>query len=82
MTSMIDYLNYKPAKNDMLRTYTWLDTKYVYLPNVVGMNINEAKKELKNFKLEYSGTGETIIAEEPTGNLMVKENSIVKIMLN
>lgn len=82
MQSIIDYKEYIPTKNDMLREYTWLYTKYVYLPNVVGLTLSDAKKELKGFKVEYSGTGENILAQEPIGNLMVKENSVVKLMLN
>ena len=62
--------------------YTWLDTKYIMLPNVVGMNIKEAQKELKEFKIEYSGTGEKIIEQSPNSNQYVKVGSTIKLMLN
>ena len=46
------------------------------------MNLKEAKKLLKNFKIEYSSTGNQIIAQVPSGNIFVKEGSIVKLLLN
>ena len=61
--------------------YTWLDTKYVMLPNVIGMNIKDAQKELKGFKIEYTGDGDKVIMQEPESNQYVKEGSLVKLML-
>ena len=82
MLSIIDYKNYPKVESDTTREYTWLDQKYLKLPDVIGMSLSEAKKILKGFTIEYSGSGENIIAEEPQGNTFVKENSIVKLMLN
>ncbi|MBE6161401.1 MAG: stage V sporulation protein D [Firmicutes bacterium] len=82
LKSAIDIYDMKPSKDGMLREYTWLDTKYVVLPNVVGMNINDAKKELKGFKIEYSGSGEKVLYQSPKENLYVKEGSVVKLMLS
>ena len=82
LKSAIDIYDIKPSKDGMTREYTWLDTKYVILPNVVGKNIEEAKKELKGFKIEYSGSGEKVLYQSPKGNLYVKEGSIVKLMLS
>ena len=52
------------------------------VPNVVGKNVKDAKKLLSNFTVEYSGTGEKVISQMPEGNTFVKENSIVKILLD
>ena len=82
LKSAIDILKIKPDKEGMTREYTWLDTKYVLLPDVVGMNIEDAKKQLKGFKIEYSGTGNKVLYESPNPNYFVKEGSIVKIMLS
>lgn len=80
--SIIDYKNYPKINADKTREYTWLDQKYVKIPDVIGMNLKEAKNVLKSFSIEYSGTGETIIEQSPDGNTFIKENSIVKLMLN
>lgn len=80
--SIINYLEYKPIINELQREYTWLDTKYLYLENVIGKDVKEGKKLLKNYKVEYSGTGSTIIDQNPKGDTYVKEGSTVKLMLN
>lgn len=82
LTSAIDIFDIKPSKEVMPREYTWLDQKYVLLPNVIGQNIDEAKKTLKGFKIEYNGQGNRIIYEMPEGNTYVKEGSTVVLMLN
>ena len=82
MKSIIDIRNIKQDNTGMIRQeYTWLDTKYLMLPNVVGMNLKDAQKELKGFKIEYTGEGEKILYQEPIAGQYVKENSIVKLML-
>lgn len=82
LLSIIDYKEYKPVKNEFLKSYTWLDTKYYYLEDVINKDISDIKGVLKNFKVEYSGTGTKIINQSPKGNIFVKEGSTVKIMLN
>ena len=42
MLSIIDYKNYKEEPAEKSREYTWLDEKYYYLPNVIGMNLSDA----------------------------------------
>ena len=82
MKSIIDIKNLKQSNDGMIRQeYTWLDTKYIMLPDVVGMNIKDAQKELKGFKLEYTGEGDKVIMQEPSANQYVKEASTIKLML-
>lgn len=82
MLSIIDYEGYSKVETDKTREYTWLDQKYIKLPDVTGLSLKEAKKLLKGFSIDYSGSGNTIIAQSPEGNAFVKENSIIKLMLN
>jgi len=81
MLSIIDYKGYAPVESDTTREYTWLDQKYIKLPDVTGMEASEAKKLLKGFSIEYSGTGEKVLEQSPNGNMFVKEGSTVKLML-
>ena len=82
MKSIIDIKELKQSNDGMIRQeYTWLDTKYIMLPNVVGMSVKEAQKELKGFKLEYTGDGDKVIMQEPESNQYVKETSTIKLML-
>lgn len=81
MKSIISIKNLKPSKEVTPRTYTWLDTKYVKCPNAIGLTKKEALSTLKGFQLEYSGTGDKIIYQEPSPDNYIKENSIIKLML-
>ena len=82
MQSIISIRDLEPSSEVTPRTYTWLDTKYVACPSVVGMTKKEASSKLKGFKVEYSGSGDNVIYQEPEGGLYVKEGSTIKIMLN
>ena len=82
LKSAISILDIEPTTEGMTREYTWLDTKYVLLPNVVGMNVSEAKKTLKGFNIEYSGTGENVIYQSPQANYFIKEGGTVVLMLS
>jgi len=81
LTSAIDILDIEPSKEGMPREYTWLDKKYVILPNVVGMTKEEASKTLKGFKVQYSGTGDNVIYQSPSSEYYVPEGDTVKLLL-
>lgn len=81
LTSAIEILDIAPSKEGMPREYTWLDKKYVILPNVVGLSKDDAIKTLKGFKLEFSGNGETIIYQSPESEYYVEEGETIKLML-
>lgn len=78
----IDLYDIPKTKEGMPREYTWLDTKYVVLPDVVGMSLEEAKKALKGFQIITSGTGEKVSYQSPEGNYYVPEGSKVSLLLS
>ena len=81
MLSAINILEIEPSKEGMAKEYTWLDKKYSILPNVVGMSKEEATKTLKNFKIEYSGNGDTVIYMSPKEGYYVAEGETIMLML-
>ncbi len=81
-TSAIDILNIKPSKEVLPKEYTWMDEKYVVLPCTEGYSLDDAKKMLKGFKLEFSGNGDEIFYQSPSCNAYVKEGSIVLLKTN
>ncbi len=81
MLSAIDILNIEPSREGMAKEYTWLDKKYSVLPNVVGMSKEEATKTLKNYKVEYSGSGENVIYMSPRAGYYVAEGETIMLML-
>ncbi len=79
---IINLYNLEATTEGMPREYFWYETKYTTVPDVRGKTIKEAKQLLNGFKLEYSGSGETVIMTNPESGKRVKEGSVVKLMLN
>lgn len=81
MTSAIDILGIKESKEKMPKIYTWMDQKYIVIDNVVGKSVNEAKKILKKYKINYSGHGNKIVYQSPQSGSYIKEGGTVNLML-
>ena len=45
------------------------------------MKIDDAKKLLVNFEIEYSGTGEYIVSQSPEAKTKLEDKSKVRLML-
>ncbi len=81
MIDIIDELKIPQADYTLEKTYNWYDTKYTVIPDVIGLEIKEGKKQLKNLTIEYSGTGQFIKSISPSVGTYVKENSVVRVLL-
>lgn len=81
LKSIISIKNIPPSKEVTPREYTWLDTKYIQMPDVTNKTLKEAQQELKQFKIETEGEGDKIIYQLPEKDLYVKENSVVRLKL-
>lgn len=79
--SAIPIFNFKESKDGMEKEYRWLDEKYVVLPDCLNKSLEEAKKILKGFKVEYSGTGDKVIYQSPAKGSYIKEGGSVKLLL-
>ena len=80
--SYIDIKKLEPDLNGMPKIYNWNDVKYRVLPNVVGMTLEEAKKTLKGYKIEYSNDGNKVIYQSPNANIYVSDDQTIKLMLS
>ena len=80
--SAIEVLNIKEASGGMLKEYTYLDTKYLMVPDVVGMSKEYATKTLKEFKVKYSGSGNNVIYMSPAANTFQSVETTITLMLN
>ena len=81
MLSAIDALHISKQDGGTEKEYTYLDRKYYDVPNVIGMSVNEAKKMLKNFKVEYSGNGNTVIYQSPREGDRILQNEKVRLLV-
>ena len=81
MLDVIDELNLPPSEYTLDKVYNWYDTKYTTVPNIVGMDLTEAKKQLKRLTVEYSGNGTIIKSVSPSVGTYIPENSTIKVLL-
>ena len=82
MYDIINELKIKPSEYTLEKVYNWYDTKYVRVPDVIGMDLDEGKKLLKQLTVNYSGSGEKIIAISPNPGTYLPEKSSIKVLLS
>lgn len=76
MTSIIDILDIKPRENEIEKEFVYLDKEYVNVPNVIGLDLKESKKLLKDFKVITEGKGKIIYQTPPANNKIAKGETI------
>ena len=50
-------------------------------PRTIDSYIEEAKKKLSKFTIEYSGTGEKVVAQSPDAGEKLEEGGTVRLLL-
>jgi len=80
MKSIIDILDIKPDSNGIEKEDNYIDKKYIIVPNVVGMDIKEARKVLKGFNIKLEGNGK-VLYQSPMSNTKLEEGGIVRLYL-
>lgn len=81
LLSAIELYDFKPDTEGMAKEYRWYEDSYVKLPDVRGMTAKDAAKLLKEFKIEYSGSGEVVLYMSPEPGYYVKRGGTVKLLL-
>ncbi len=82
LKSAIEVFEVEEDFSGLPREYLYYEQKYVTVPDVVGMEKKEAIKSLYGFKIEYSGTGEKVVLQNPKAGARIKEGAVVKVLLN
>ncbi len=81
LLDIIDALDIKKQEGAIEKDYEWNDDVYVPLPNVIGKKVEEAKKILADFEIEYSGSGDYVIEQSPSAKERIPKGATVRIML-
>ena len=81
MKAAIDILDIPASQEGMPKVYTYLDRKYIQVPNVIGLSMEDAKKTLKGFTLTYSGSGDKVAYQSPSAGTYIKENGTISLLL-
>lgn len=82
LTDAIDILKIEKPDGASEKRYNYGDKKYATVPNVVGMSKKDALNELKQFKVEYSGSGDTVTYQSPEAGTRIFEGESVRLLLN
>ena len=82
LQSCINILEIKERNNEIEREYNYFDKQYAKVPNVVGMNVQEAITSLKQFKVEYTGSGNTVIYQSPSAGVSIYEGETIRLLLD
>ena len=82
MLSSIDILDIEKRNDEIKREYLYTDKQYATVPNVMGMEVKEAVKELKKFKVEYSGEGSVVTYQSPSSGESIYEGETIRLLLS
>ena len=78
---VIDALGIEKQEGQIEKDWEWSDSPYVEIPDVTGKTLKEAKILLKDFKIEYTGNGETVISQTPNAGMRIPSGETVRILL-
>mgnify|MGYP004529328891 FL=1 len=81
MEDAIYSLNIEKQDGGTEKKYQWYDKKYYTVPNVAGKSKKEATSMLKNFSVEYSGSGDVVINQSPSSDSRIAEGEKVRLYL-
>ena len=81
LLDIIDALGIEKQPNQIEKELEWNDKVLYEVPNVVGMTKEEATKLLNNFTVEYSGSGDKVVSQSPSGGTRIEEKGIVRLLL-
>lgn len=81
LLDIIDALNIKKQEGGIEKDLEWTDKIFYEVPNVVGLSVKEAKKQLVNFNIEYTGTGERVISQSPEAGEKQEDRGTIRLLL-
>ena len=81
LLDIIDALEIPKQEGEMKKDLEWTDIPTHKVPNAVGKSVEEAQKKLSKFTIEYSGTGEKVVAQSPDAGEKLEEGGTVRLLL-
>ena len=81
LLDIIEALKIEKQSGGIEKEKEWTDKEQKVVPNVINKNVTEAKKLLKEFKIEYSGKGNIIKEQTPTSGEKIEVGGTIKLLL-
>lgn len=79
MNDVLPILNVKKDYSGEEKIYTWMDEKYIQVPNFIGCNKKDVKSS--SFSFSFLGSGEKVIDQLPRVGERIQEGSTIMIQL-
>jgi len=81
MEDTLQHLKVEKRKDQLELDYRYDDTQYFEVPNLIGEDIKNVRKNLRNFKLEVVGEGTKVASQLPKGGNRFPENTLIRVYL-
>lgn len=81
MLAAIDSMQIEERHDGMIKEYIYGDKRYNVVSNVVGMTTREAVENLKNFKVEFSGSGSKVKYQTPIAGTVTTQGEVIRLLL-
>ena len=81
LLDIIDALDIEKQEGGLEKDWEWSDQPYTEVPNVVGLELKEAKKILTDFTVEYTGSGSKVISQTPDAGERIERNAVIRLLL-
>ena len=82
LLDIIDALKIPKQNGGMEKDLEWNDKLTYEVPNVVGLNVKDAKKQLFNFDVKIIGSGDIVYEQSPKAGEVIEEGSKIRIYIN
>ena len=82
LLDIIDALNIPKQNGGMEKDLEWNDKLTYEVPNVVGLNVKDAKKQLFNFDIKLIGNGDIVYEQSPKAGEVIEDGSKIRLYIN
>ena len=81
LLDIIEALDIKKQEGELEKDLEWTDIPTHKVPNVVGKTVDEAKKKLAQFNIEYSNNGKKVVEQSPAAGEKLEEGGTIRLLL-
>ncbi len=82
LLDIIEALKIPKQEAGMEKDLEWNDKLTYEVPNVVGLNVKDAKKQLFNFDIKLIGNGDIVYEQSPKAGEVIEDGSKIRLYIN
>lgn len=82
LLDIIEALKIPKQEAGMEKDLEWNDKLTYEVPNVVGLNVKDAKKQLFNFDIKLIGNGDIVYEQSPNAGEVIEDGSKIRLYIN